>query len=297
MPRWPGEADVAVSLTFDVDAESGPLGRSPVYRQRLTSLSEGRYGIRRGLPRILALLEELGLPATFYVPGETALRHAQSLDAVLQAGHEIAHHGHQHLRSDRVSADAQRAEIVLGIEALSSCFGVRPIGYRSPGWELTPRTFNLLIDNDFVFDSSCMGDDRPYLEEHDGRTILELPVHWSLDDWPYFAWDPDHGGTSPAAQGILDVWLDEFDCAVREKRHVTYTMHPEIIGRGYGLILLRHFLETVQSRADVWFASHGAVAAHLQATRNQAIAPPTVAGPLVPTAVAPTVPEPAHHNT
>ena len=72
---WPEGARCAVSLTFDVDAESGFLGDGPEYARRLTTLSEGRFGVVRGVPRILGLLRAHGLHATFFVPGDTAERH------------------------------------------------------------------------------------------------------------------------------------------------------------------------------------------------------------------------------
>src|ERR1700760_3579196 len=89
---WPGSARAAVSLTFDVDAESGALGQGPEWATRLSTLSEGAYGVVRGLPRILDILAAEQVPATFYVPGDTAERHTAALREVVAAGHEIGHH-------------------------------------------------------------------------------------------------------------------------------------------------------------------------------------------------------------
>ena len=191
---WPGGARCAVSFTFDVDAESGFLGDGPEYARRLTTLSEGRFGVVRGVPRILQLFRSHGLHATFFVPGDTAERHPGVVPAILEDGHEIGHHGHLHLRSDRISLQQQREELEQGFAALEAAGAPRPRGYRSPAWELTPETFALLVEHGFAYDSSAMGDDRPYVEEHDGLRLLELPVHWSLDDWPRFGWSIDRGG-------------------------------------------------------------------------------------------------------
>jgi peptidoglycan-N-acetylglucosamine deacetylase len=261
LPQWLGGAQVAVSLTFDVDAESGWLGEGEQYARRLTTLSEGRFSVVRGVPRILELLAEFSIAATFYVPGDTAERHTAAIEAIVAAGHEIGHHGHMHLRSDRIDAAAQREEIERALDALDRTLGLRPEGYRSASWEITPETFALLCEHGFAYDSSCMGDDRPYLEEHDGRSILELPVHWSLDDWPYFAWLIDSGGNVNNARDFQQVWLDEFESAKRDRRHVTFTMHPEVIGRGYRIAALRRLLETISDGGGVWFAPHNQVAA------------------------------------
>jgi peptidoglycan/xylan/chitin deacetylase (PgdA/CDA1 family) len=278
LPVWPGPAAVAVCLTFDVDAEAPWLAQSPAYARRLSTLSEGRYGVVRALPRILGLLERHEVKATFYVPGATAQRHPDRVRAIAAAGHELGHHGHDHLRSHQIDADAQRAEVEAGLAALADVTGVVPRGYRSPAWELTPETFALLIEHGFAYDSSCMGDDRPYLEELDGQTILELPVHWSLDDWPYYGWSVEAGGNLLPPSAWLENWLAEFDSAVAERRLVTYTMHPEVIGRGYRFLALERLIRELKRRSEVWFATQAEVAAHASAysiTSSSADLPPT----------------------
>jgi peptidoglycan/xylan/chitin deacetylase (PgdA/CDA1 family) len=252
---WPGGRKVAVCLTFDLDAEAGFIGDGPQYLRRLSSLSEGRYGVRRGLPRILDLLDRHGIPATFFVPGRTAVEHRDAVGAILAGGHEIGHHGHEHVRSDLVSEAVQRAEIERGLEALEAAGAPRPRGYRSSSWELTPETFDLLIEHDFEYDSSCMGDDRPYLETWGGRQIVELPVHWSLDDWPHFGWSIDHGGNlAPPAQ-LLANWCAELEAARNEERSIIFTMHPEVIGRSYRFEqILPKLIEDILETGDAWFA-------------------------------------------
>jgi len=260
---WPGGAAVAVSFTFDVDAESGFLGEGEEYRRRITALSEGSFSVRRGVPRILELLAKHEIPASFFVPGDTAERHPDLCPALLEGGHEIGHHGYLHLRSDKVSAGAQREEIERGFEALEAAGAPRPRGYRSTSWELTPETFALLREYDFAYDSSCMGDDRPYLQEWEGETILELPVHWSLDDWPRFGWMIDGGGNVADVGELLSAWLAEYRAARAEGRHVIFTMHPEVIGRAYRFEALVTLVEQIAADDGVWFARLDEVAAHV----------------------------------
>jgi peptidoglycan-N-acetylglucosamine deacetylase len=263
LPAWPSGAEVAVSLTFDVDGESAWLGRGAEYGSRLSTLSDARFGIVRGLPRIIELLRDLELCGTFYVPGDTAERHPDAIRAVADAGHEIGHHGHLHLRPDQIDEARQREEVDRGIAALEACVGSRPRGYRSPAWELTPATLAYVAARGFHYDSSCMGDDRPYIESHGSARILELPVHWSLDDYPYFGFSLHDGGRLSGTAAVLDAWVAEFEVALRDHRHVTYTMHPEVIGRGCRIEMVRRFVETIRARANVWFATHAEVAAAL----------------------------------
>jgi peptidoglycan/xylan/chitin deacetylase (PgdA/CDA1 family) len=264
MYAWPDGAEVAVSMTFDVDAETGWLQAGPEYERRLSTLSDARYGVGRGLERILALLERLEVPATFYIPGDTVIRHAPALHGILAAGHEVGHHGHRHLASHTIDEATQRAEIVDGLAALREHLDVVPRGYRSPAWELTPATFELLLEFGFAYDSSCMGDDRPYLERLGDRTLFEFPVHWHLDDWPYLAWHPGSGGNLTPPARVKEMWLAEFAVAVSEGRHITYTMHPEVTGRGLRAAMLGELIGEMREHATVWFAPHRDVHAHIE---------------------------------
>jgi peptidoglycan-N-acetylglucosamine deacetylase len=263
--NWPDDKPAAIAFTFDVDAESGFLGEGEAYAKRLTSLSEGRFGVTRGLPRILNLLQRYGVDATFFVPGDTAERHPHAVEAILEHGHEIGHHGHIHLRSDKVSADAQRQEVEKGLDSLQRAGAPRPTGYRSTSWELTPETLDLLLEYDFFYDSSCMGDDRPYRERYEERSIIELPVHWSLDDWPHFGWTIDAGGNVVRPETLLGNWLDEYRRALEDAgRTVIFTMHPEVIGRAYRFPILERLVKTVAEEGTTWIATLDAIARHVE---------------------------------
>ncbi|HEX8101663.1 MAG TPA: polysaccharide deacetylase family protein [Solirubrobacteraceae bacterium] len=248
-----GGAVGGLSITVDVDGEAGLPEGGLGHADRLTSRSERLYGIARGLPRILDALAESGAIGTFYVPGATALAHADAIRAIVEAGHEIGHHGHHHLLTAGLDAAGEHGELADGLAALAEVAHVRPAGYRSPGWELTPVTLALLGEHGFAWDSSLMGDDRPYRIDAGGRTLVELPVHWSLDDAPHFAaGDGD-------AEALLRRWCAELRLALAEERHVTFTLHPEILGRGHRVDVLRGLLE-LAGELGVPVLSHGEVA-------------------------------------
>jgi peptidoglycan-N-acetylglucosamine deacetylase len=242
----------AVSITVDVDGETGLPDGGRAYGQRLTSRSERSYGLRRGLPRVLEALREASARATFYVPGLVARLHPDEVRGVLEAGHELGHHGHTHRRPDRLSAREQRAELEEGLAALAALSGAAVRGYRAPGWELTPVTLAALGELGFTHDSSLMGDDRPYRVAAGPVELVELPVHWSLDDAPHFA-----GTTDPA--GLAAVWEEELARALAERRHVTFTLHPEILGRPHRVAVLRRLLERIEA-AGARHVTHGEAA-------------------------------------
>jgi peptidoglycan-N-acetylglucosamine deacetylase len=226
---------MTVSITVDVDGEAGLPDGGRGYGQRLSSRSERLYGVRRGLPRILDALAAFHVSATFYVPGVVAQRHPDEIRGLLDAGHELGHHGHTHRRPDLLTPAEQRAELADGLAALAELTGGPVRGYRAPGWELTPVTLRLLGELGFTHDSSLMGDDRPYRV----GGLVELPVHWTLDDAPHFDRTID-------PEPLLRCWLVELEHAIAEERHITYTLHPEILGRPHRLPVLQRLLDAMR---------------------------------------------------
>jgi peptidoglycan/xylan/chitin deacetylase (PgdA/CDA1 family) len=241
-----------LSITVDVDGAAGLPGGGAGFEHRLSRCSEQTYGLGAGLTRILAVLSEFGVRATFYVPGVTAERHPDEIAGLAASGHEIGHHGHTHRFPHTLQAAEQRSEIAAGTAALHAIAGHVPAGYRAPGWELTRVTLEALGEAGFAWDSSLMGDDRPYSVEAAGRRLVELPVHWALDDAPHFVHTTD-----PA--GLLAVWARELELALDERRHVTLTCHPEILGRAHRVDVLRRLLDGVAGH--VACRTHGEVAA------------------------------------
>jgi peptidoglycan-N-acetylglucosamine deacetylase len=223
---------VSAALTFDVDGLAGLACRpGGPWEGRLTPRSEHEY-VWEGLRRVVRVLDRYGALATFYVPGATIDENPSACAELVAAGHDVAHHGYAHVRTTGLDPAGERAELERGIEALAR-IGVAPSGYRSPGWELTATTLALLPDLGFAWDSSLMGDERPYRL----GSLVELPVHWRLDDVPYFTALRD-------PREVLAIWTAEYDAA---DHPVTYTMHPEITGRGHRLTLLEGLLDHVGS--------------------------------------------------
>jgi peptidoglycan/xylan/chitin deacetylase (PgdA/CDA1 family) len=258
-----------VALTFDVDGPNNWIGS-------LGATTPG--GVSRGefepigVRRVLTLLESLGCPGTFFVPGATALLYPRSIEGIVSAGHEIGHHGWVHENPATLDAAGEERALGRGLAALERVAGVRPRGYRSPGWDNSPRTVDLLLAHGFEYDSSLMGSDFEAYWCRTGDTysaeegfaygvpvpIVELPVAWYLDDFPYFepvmmAGLSLHGLTPPA--DVLAVWQAELDYLVSEIRDgiLVLTLHPQVIGRGHRLTMLRTFLETALMNPAVTF--------------------------------------------
>lgn len=259
-PGWRQAAAVAV-LSFDFDAESPLLAAGERYAEDLSAMSHQAYGPRVAVPRILELLAALEVRATFFVPGLTAERWPAAVRSLADAGHEVALHGYSHRSLVGMSEAEQRQDLERGLEALAA-LGIEPAGYRAPFWRLTHATLELLGEHGFAYDSSLMDDDRPYLIEAAGRTLTELPVHWSLDDWEQYAFlpEPDFGQAIEPPAKVLELWTGELD-AMRESGSLCLiTCHPFLSGRPSRLRVVREFTEFARGRGDVELLTAGEVA-------------------------------------
>ncbi|MDP9372387.1 MAG: polysaccharide deacetylase [Chloroflexota bacterium] len=255
--RWPEGKRCVCVLSFDVDGETIPFVRDPENaRRRLTLQSEAAYGPNVGAPRLLDLLAEYGLPASFYIPGFTAERHPDLIERILRDGHELGHHGYLHERPDTLDDEQEEAVLLRGIEVLERLSGMRPRGYRSPSWELKPGTPALLRRHGFVYDSSLMGDDVPYLVDTPGGPLVELPVQWINDDAPHYSL---LRGIS-SQEKVLEIWQAEFAGYHRYGGCYVLTMHPFISGRPSRVLALERFIRYVNGFPGVWWATCGQIA-------------------------------------
>ena len=185
--------------------------------------------------------------------------------SIVTAGHEIGHHGYLHLRTDKVGRDEQRDEIERGLAALEAAGAPRPVGYRSTAWEMTPRRSTCW--------SSTASPTTRAAWATTGRTCSRGRTA-----------DPRAAGALVArrlaALRLVDrprrqrratrtsCWLVDGRVRARPRRgrHVTFTMHPEVIGRGIPVRRLRALVELMLADGDVWFAPLDEVAAHVGQT-------------------------------
>lgn len=254
---WPKGARCAVMLTFDFDAETLWLSRDPENAKRPGTLSQGTYGARVGVPRILEVLDEAGIKGTFFVPGWTAERHTSQVEAIVKAGHEIGHHGYLHEWPDPDNPERDGEALVRGLEALKRTVGVVPKGYRSPAGETSAQLLRMLHEHGFVYDSSMMGDVVPYRHMlADGRPgLIELPWHWSIDDAVYGLFSIRSPRTICSNEHVLNIWQAEFREIYRWGGLLNVVMHPQVIGRPFRIAMLREYIAWLKTFPDVWFAT------------------------------------------
>ncbi|MBM3958418.1 MAG: polysaccharide deacetylase [SAR202 cluster bacterium] len=262
-----------VMITFDIDGPSGTLQRAPETATRPSVISQGDFGPRVGVPRILELLAGHGVPATFFVPGWVAENYPEAVRSVIRHGHEIGHHGYLHEPPGVLGNRTAEAEILDRASAiLQAMTGHPPLGYRSPAWDISRWTLDLLQQRGFLYDSSLMDHDQPYLIVNGRRKLAELPVHWALDDAPYYSFNPAIGRTGPllSPQIALDTWLWEFDRAYDEGAAFMLTLHPYLSGRYSRLEALDRLLKHIRGRRNVEFKRCEKVARQVLRDRSTA---------------------------
>jgi peptidoglycan/xylan/chitin deacetylase (PgdA/CDA1 family) len=250
---WPGGARVAVLLSFDVDNETLPLAAG---RPTVGALSQGQYGARTGLRRVLETLDRHDIPATFFVPAVSLMLAPEMADLIRHSGrHEFAVHGWMHEPSTALGAEAERELLQRTVDTLTRITGARPVGYRAPSWNPSRNTLRILRDLGFLYDSSLMADDDPYELLADGQPtgLVELPVEWILDDAPLL--NPQGERYSPP-RDLLQVWMDEFDKAYEEGGMFLLTLHPQVIGHRSRIVVLERLIEHIRRKPGVWFATH-----------------------------------------
>ena len=241
-------------LSFDLDAESPILVEGRRYADNAGVMTHQAYGPLVAVPRILELLKEYELPATFFVPGLTAERYPQAVEQILAAGHEVGHHSYAHFSPFDQDEAAERADFERALAVLDG-FGVKPEGFRCPSWEPQWRTPALVAEYGLAYDSSLMDADTPYLLQTESGDIVELPVHWSLDDWEQYAYLPRPPFKSPieSPQKVLDLWISELDAMRRYGCLFVLTCHPFLSGRPHRVEVLRKLIEHALETKDVDF--------------------------------------------
>jgi peptidoglycan/xylan/chitin deacetylase (PgdA/CDA1 family) len=225
-------------LTFDFDGMAGWTGSGKTNNPSM--ISRGAFAAV-AMPRVLRVLRQAGVQASFAVPGHTALAFPDLVKAARDDGHELVHHG------------------------------FRPVGYRSPAWDLSPRTLDLLRAYGFLYDSSCMAHDyRAYYLRTGDRwsrdepyvfgpltDLVELPVYWGLDDYPHFEYTLAGGGGLRDPGEVERIWTAEFEHALDHEPGGIFmlTFHPEVIGRGARLQLLERLIARFKAEGSVVFST------------------------------------------
>lgn len=260
---WPNEAKVAVCLAFEMDAEASGVTPNELLP---VPLSAREFGVIKGLPRVLDVLDRHNVPATFFFAAVNASLHPDAVEQVKKRNrHEIALNGWMHENLAELNDEAQEQRLLDdSLAMLTKIAGKRPVGWRAPSWTFSRHTLGRLQKAGFLYDSTLMGRDEPYEINAYGQTsgVVELPLNAILNDEPYFT----TSRSFPAPEMIFKVYQDEFDVAYREGTMLMLTLHPHVSGHRSRITYLDSLLTYMKSKPGVWFATAEQVANHVKPT-------------------------------
>jgi peptidoglycan/xylan/chitin deacetylase (PgdA/CDA1 family) len=264
-----------VCLTFDFDAMSGFIARGMTSP---TPVSRGEFGADVATPRLLALLKKYKIETSWYIPGHTLETYPARCKEVFDAGHEIGHHGWTHVPPALLARQQEEEGLVRANAQIKKLTGRNARGYRSPSWDLSPHSVELLLKHGFIYDSSMMGDDyTPYrVRQGDvieldkpvvfGKTtkLIEMPISWTLDDYPHFEFIRTKEWILPGLMNtnlVLENWVNDFLYLKKNLKWgvITYTFHPFVIGRGGRMLMLEKLIKKLKDQGAVFMTLENAV--------------------------------------
>ena len=257
--KWPHNYQCAVSICFDYDAVFGriAIGQGPV------ELSQGDFGPRVGIWRIMELLDKYSIKATIYTVGLTAKYYAESIRELAKRGHEIASHTWDHRDTSNLPVAEERQKIRDTTHILTDLAGVRPTGWLQ--LPTSSNTLRLLEEDGYEYVSNGMADDIPYWIL--GSNLLVIPYQWLYDDMMFFGYVPGVSGRGlQNPSKAYAIWREEFDEIYRAGRMFRLTCHPFMAGRGLVLKLLEKFIIHMKQFPNVWFATNREIAEYWKET-------------------------------
>jgi peptidoglycan/xylan/chitin deacetylase (PgdA/CDA1 family) len=282
---WPGGARLAVSLVVNVEegaemsVRDGDRGPDPVdelgvaLRRPLRNLaneSNYQYGIRAGAPRVLAVLERYGMPATFTAAAVALERAPELARAITARGHEVCAHGHRWVHQFALDEAAERDFIARAVASIEQTTGRRPYGWLSR-YLVTPSTRRLLVEAGFTYHMDDFSDDLPFWDVVDGRPIVVVPYALDTNDMKLWL------APSLTPADWLAYAIETFDVLHAESaaapRMMSLGVHLRIIGRPGRIRALERFLAHVRDTPGVW------VATRLQIAQAWTAAHPAPTGP------------------
>ena len=252
---WPDKRRIAVTLTFDFQGgeDVRPLANGTINHEQYT---QAEYGPNTAVWRILAILEEEGVRATFLTCGGIAERYPDAVGAIAAKGHEVAGHGYHHEVARDLTRDEENEVMRKTSGIIRTTAGAQPVGWRS--CTQSPNSLELLMTHGYLWNSNSFSHDLPFLWQDGGRELVELPRQPFGDGRAY-----GHGDSGNPVDALA-IWTGLFDElyeeSAREPTYCPFQFHPYISGRPGRARTLRAIIRHMKQAEGVWFATGSEVA-------------------------------------
>jgi allantoinase len=282
---WPGNARIAVQfvLNYEEGGENSVLHGDAGSEQFLSEMANPasyperhlsmesiyEYGSRVGVWRLLREFERRGLPLTVFGVGMALQRHPELTRAFVELDHEIACHGWRWIHYQGMDEATEREHMRLGIEAIQSLTGQRPLGWYT-GRD-SPATRRLVVDaGGFEYDSDHYGDELPFwlrVTKTDGSVAPHLVVPYTLDTNDMrFALPQGFAQGDDFFSYLRDSFDVLYDEGAESPRMLNIGMHCRLLGRPGRFRALQRFLDHVEAHDRVWICRRIDIARHWKET-------------------------------
>jgi peptidoglycan/xylan/chitin deacetylase (PgdA/CDA1 family) len=274
---WPGGAKMALSIVVNVEEGSeqsvarGDRGMEPVDElgvfvkspiRNYANESNYLYGIKAGAPRIIKLLKQYDIQASWTVAAMSLETHPEIASAIVELGHEPVSHGYRWVHQFKMDEIAEREFIRKAVASIEKSCGVRPYGWLSR-YMLTDNTRRLLIEEGFTYHMDDFSGDIPFWDRETipGKPIAIIPYQVDNNDmkmWTDAAFSPDDWLTY-AKRNFDQIYKEGVE---GNPKMMSLGLHLRIIGRPGRIWALEEFFRHVRSHQDVWVATRHSIAQH-----------------------------------
>ncbi len=276
-PAWPGSAKIAVQLVLNYEEggensiQHGDAASEAFLSEIVAALAlEGRrhismeslydYGARVGVWRLLRLFKAKGVPVTVFAVAEAARKNPAAIEAMVEAGHEIACHGLRWINYQDVPEDVERAHIKDAVRILEDLTGERPLGWYTG--RTSPNTRRLVAEHGgFLYDADAYDDELPYWQDVAGTPQLIVPYTLDANDMRFASPQGFNSG-----EQFYQYLKDSFDTLYREgetaPKMLSVGLHCRLVGRPGRIAALERFINYAQSFERVWWCRRIDVARH-----------------------------------
>jgi peptidoglycan-N-acetylglucosamine deacetylase len=264
---WPNSARCACAITFDIDTDSI---LHLEYKERAPSLVSSMSWLKYdeiAIPRILEMYRRFNIRQTFFYPAWCMEQYPRLVEMILKDGHEIAAHGYLHESPNLLKPEEELFWLEKQVDVIKRATGQAPRGWRAPVYACSQYSADYLAKSGFIYDSSLMGDDIPYILRTKAGDVVELPTHVAMDDWPHYTHAPDMRYMMPikSPDEAMNVFMSEFEAAYAYGGLWITVWHPFVSGRLARCLRVAKMIEEILERGNVWLATLEEIARHVRA--------------------------------
>lgn len=265
--QWPEGARVAVSVVVNYEEGSeyslldGDLTRetnnevpSPVALEERDLANESffEYGSRVGVWRIMDILDQYSIPATFFCCALALERNPLVGSEIVRRGHEVFGHGYRWEEYYKLDRDTERESINKAVESIKRITGERPLGWYTR-YSPSINTRELVVEEGgFLYDSNSYADDLPFYTQVNGTKWLVVPYSLDVNDTKFWRGGMvNPGDFYDTARNTLELLHSE---GASNPKMMSVGLHCRIAGRPARAVALKKFLDYAQGLSGVWFA-------------------------------------------